>query len=304
MRTKVVVTGGAGFIGSQLVKSLVSKDYDVVVLDDLSTGHADSVCPGARLVIGSVTSLPVVEDVIKGAYVVFHLAAIASVTKSVADPITTFKVNVGGTVNILDAAKNAGVNKVVFVSSSSVYGNGTGNGNGWIQSESNKPEPLSPYALSKLIGEQYCDLYSKLYGLSTVCLRFFNVYGESLYPVPAYGLVIPVFIELARKNEPLPIYGDGEQTRDFVFIDDTIRAAEYAVRDKMSGVYNVGSGKSISIYELAKMIIEFTKSKSTIEYHKARAGDAQNTKANILKIESAGFQPDWLLASGLRRMIG
>jgi UDP-glucose 4-epimerase len=294
---KVLVTGGAGFIGTHLCKLLLEQGYHVTILDDLSTGSSDHVLPGINLVKDSVISPHSIQSVFDGVDTVFHLAALASVPKSIEDPTRTFLVNVVGTVNVLSLSVKAKVRKFVFISSSSVYGVGGDE----KQKECSPTNPLSPYAMSKLVGEQYCDLYGSLYGLQTVYLRYFNVYGEGSSP---YGLVIPIFINLAKKNMPLPVYGDGEQTRDFIFVDDAVHAALFLSKDVFKGVYNAGSGRSVSVNQLAKMIIELTGSKSRIEYHEARKGDALRTLADINKIKEAGFQPKWSLEDGLRRMVG
>jgi UDP-glucose 4-epimerase len=294
---KVLVTGGAGFIGTHLCKLLLEQGYHVTILDDLSTGSSDHVLPGINLVKDSVISPHSIQSVFDGVDTVFHLAALASVPKSIEDPTRTFLVNVVGTVNVLSLSVKAKVRKFVFISSSSVYGDGGDE----KQKECSPTNPLSPYAMSKLVGEQYCDLYGSLYGLQTVYLRYFNVYGEGSSP---YGLVIPIFINLAKKNMPLPVYGDGEQTRDFIFVDDAVHAALFLSKDVFKGVYNAGSGRSVSVNQLAKMIIELTGSKSRIEYHEARKGDALRTLADINKIKEAGFQPKWSLEDGLRRMVG
>ena len=164
--------------------------------------------------------------------------------------------------------------------------------------ETDKPHPMSPYAVSKLIGEELCAVYSQIYSLPTVCLRYFNVYGERQ---SGETLAIPTFIDCARKNIPLPIYGTGEQTRDYVFVDDVVEAT--IISTALTGVFNVGSGKSVSVNELAKAIIKLTKSKSDIEYHEARPGDPLHTRANMNKIRKQGFVPEWSIKEGLRRMI-
>jgi UDP-glucose 4-epimerase len=220
---------------------------------------------------------------------------VASVPKSVDNPILTFETNINGTINVLEAAAVAKVKKVVFASSSAVYGDRE------LMTETDRTHPLSPYAVSKLIGEELCSVYSQMYSLPTVCLRYFNVYGERQ---SGETLAVPTFIDCANNNKPLPIYGNGEQTRDYVFVDDVVAATITAMlSEKMTGAYNVGSGKSISVNELAKTIIKLTKSKSVIEYREARKGDPLHTRANINKIRKEGFVPQWSIKAGLRRLI-
>jgi UDP-glucose 4-epimerase len=211
------------------------------------------------------------------------------------NPLLAFQENINSTLNVLEAATRAKVKKVVFASSCAVYGDLD------LMTETDKPHPLSPYAVSKLIGELLCQAYTEIYALPTVCLRYFNVYGERQALTSNYGLAVPKFIDCAKNNLPLPIYGTGEQTRDYVFVDDVVAATIFST--KLTGVYNVGSGQSLSINELAKTIIHLTKSYSMVEYHEARKGDPLHTRANINKIRKEGFYPQWKIKEGLRRII-
>jgi UDP-glucose 4-epimerase len=292
-----IVTGGAGFIGSHLVRSLLALGHQVLIIDNLSTGKVENLPIQNILINDSLNSVSKLVTLFYRKDIVFHLAAQASVPRSIENPRLTFEVNIDGTMNVLEAAVHAGVRKVVFASSSAVYGNGAE-----LMTETDEPRPLSPYAVSKFIGELLCISYTSTYSLPTVCLRYFNVYGERQSLTSQYGLAVPKFIDCAKKDLPVPIYGTGAQTRDYVFVDDVVEATILAA-DKLTGVYNVGNGKSVSVNELAKTIIQLTKSYSMVEYHEARKGDPLHTKASINKIRGEGFYPKWSLKEGLRRII-
>lgn len=304
---KVVVTGGAGFIGSHLVKGLIARGVYTIVLDDLSAGKIENIPNKAGFAHRSVTETHLQKDFLNsyivalfhGVDYVFHLAAIAGVPQSVKDPEITYKVNVGGTIEVLKAAKATGVKKVIFVSSCSVYGEASSK----VQNEELTPNPISPYAKTKLQAEGYCKYYTEHYGLPTVCLRYFNVYGEGQSPHSQYALAVPAFIHNAKQGLPLTIYGDGKQGRDFIFIDDIVNATIYAAESDMLGVYNVGSGKETLVNTLAKVILGIVESKSEMLYSKPRQGDPRHACADITKLVSAGFRPKWSLKQGLRRII-
>lgn len=304
---RVVVTGGAGFIGSHLVRELLARGVHVAVLDDLSTGKIENVPAGVELVCKSVAETHLQKDffnsyivgLFRGADYIFHLAAIASVPQSVKEPETAYKVNVGGTIEVLKAARATGVKKVILASSCAVYGMTDSK----KQDEKLPPSPISPYARTKLQAEEYCKYYSEHYGLPTACLRYFNVYGEGQNPHSQYALAVPAFIHNAKQGLPLTIYGDGKQSRDFIFIDDIINATIYAAESDMGGVYNVGSGKSTSVNTLAKDILRLTGSKSQLLYSEPRQGDPRHACADITKLVSAGFNPKWSLKQGLGRII-
>lgn len=295
---KVLVTGGAGFIGSHLVRALIRLGHLVLVIDDLSTGKLENLPLGITFLNRSILNASILEIAFKGIDTVYHLAAIASVPKSIDNPMETFRVNVGGTINVLEAARVNKVRKVILASSCAIYGNSDG-----TMLELDPPQPLSPYAWSKLIGEQYCRMYSEEYSLPTICLRFFNVFGERQALDSQYGLAIPKFINAATNGNSLPIYGDGKQTRDFIFVDDVVNATILSSKNEMTGIYNVGSGNSTSIIDLARLIIKVVESKSLIEFHEPRIGDPLHTNANISKITKEGFIPEWNLEAGLRRII-
>lgn len=251
---KCVVTGGCGFIGSHLVDALVARGDEVAALDDFSTGDRGSLNPAATLVEGSVTDAALLRSVLRDAGAVFHTAAMASVPLSVDDPAGTHEVNATGTLNVLQAAREGGVGRVVFSSSSSVYGEQPSP----VMREDMTPRPLSPYGLQKLIGEQYGGMFAQLFGMRVVSLRYFNVYGPRQPAGGAYALVVPHFLRLRAEGKPLTVYGDGEQTRSYVHVDDVVRANLLAAdADLPAGehaVLNIGSGEETSVNEIAALI--------------------------------------------------
>ena len=251
---RCVVTGGCGFIGSHIVDALVGEGYEVAVLDDLSSGNREQLNPGAELVEGSVADAEAVLAAVEGAAWVFHLAALPRVQQSVDDPIGTHAVNVNGTLNVLQAAREHGVERVVVSSSSSVYGDQDTH----LMTEDLAPNPMSPYGLHKLIGEQYADLFASLFKMQIVSLRYFNVYGPRQSAEGAYALVIPHFLRLRDEGKPLTIHGDGRQTRDYVHIDDVVRANLHAANSELpvgrAVALNVGSGEETSVNEIAALV--------------------------------------------------
>ena len=251
---RCVVTGGCGFIGSHIVDALIREGYDVVVLDDFSTSNREYLNPAAELVEGSVADAEVVRSATEGATWVFHLAALARVQQSVDDPIGTHAINVNGTLNVLQAARENGLERVIVSSSSSVYGDQPTH----LMTEDLPANPMSPYGLHKLIGEQYADLFATLFGVQVVSLRYFNVYGPRQSAEGAYALVIPHFLRLRDEGKPLTIYGDGQQTRDYVHIDDVVRANMHAANSELpvgsAVALNVGSGEETSVNEIAEMV--------------------------------------------------
>ena len=251
---RCVVTGGCGFIGSHIVDALVRDGCEVAVLDDLSTGNLEYLNPASELVEGSVADAETVLAAVEGAAWVFHLAALPRVQQSVDDPIGTHAVNVNGTLNVLQAAREHGVERVVVSSSSSVYGDQETH----LMTEDLAPNPLSPYGLHKLIGEQYADLFAALFGMQIVSLRYFNVYGPRQSAEGAYALVIPHFLRLRDEGKPLTIYGDGCQTRDYVHVEDVARANLNAANSELpqgrAVALNVGSGEETSVNEIAAMV--------------------------------------------------
>ncbi len=301
---KVVVTGGAGFIGSHLAEELAAQGYAVVILDDFSTGRKENIASlrqkkNIEFVQGSITDLSGLQKLFGGIDCVFHQAAMARVPRSIEDPITVNQVNITGTLNVLVAARDQGVKKMVFASSSSVYGDAAT----LPQREDMIPSPLSPYALTKLTGEHYGIIFKQLYGLSTVCLRYFNVYGPGQDPHSQYAMVIPAFIDRAANNLPPVIHGDGEQSRDFTFIGDVVKANILAAESTAEGVYNIGSGRSITIKQLAEKIIQLMRKDLKPLHDKPRPGDVRHALADISRAKSFGYEPEWSLEDGLKKLI-
>lgn len=251
---RCVVTGGCGFIGSHIVDALVRDGCEVAVLDDLSTGNVEHLNPAAEMVEGSVANAEAVLAAVEGATWVFHLAALPRVQQSVDDPIGTHAVNVNGILNVLQAAREHGVERVVVSSSSSVYGDQETH----LMTEDLAPNPMSPYGLHKLMGEQYADLFASLFKMQIVSLRYFNVYGPRQSAAGAYALVIPHFLRLRDEGKPLTVYGDGCQTRDYVHVDDVVRANVNAANSELPAgravALNVGSGEETSVNEIAAMV--------------------------------------------------
>ncbi|MDT7897192.1 MAG: SDR family oxidoreductase [Armatimonadota bacterium] len=302
----VLITGGAGFIGSHLAERLVALGAKVRILDDFTTGRKQNLSAFAHrveLLQGSLTDMATVRKAVAGVEVVFHQGALPSVARSVEDPLTTHQVNATGTLLLLLAAREAKVKRVVFASSSSVYGDTPT----LPKREDMPPNPQSPYALSKLIGEQFCRLFWQLYGLETVSLRYFNIFGPRQDPTSQYAAVIPRFITALLRGERPTIYGDGEQTRDFTFVDNCVRANLLAATaEGVAGeVFNVGAGKQTSVNELFYLIRSLIGANG-IEplYAPPRLGDVRHSLADIAKArERLGYEPSVSLEEGLERTI-
>jgi nucleoside-diphosphate-sugar epimerase len=295
MKQTFLVTGGAGFIGTNLCEALIDQGHEVIVVDDLSGGNAKKVpekVPLYRLDIRKTEPLSVL---MRGVDVVIHLAALPRVQFSIESPVETHDVNVTGTLSVLEAARRSGVKRIVYAASSSAYGDQ----DTLPLSVNLPPQPKSPYALHKYIGEEYMRLWSELYGLETVSLRFFNVYGPHLDPDGPYALVIGRFLKLAAEGQPLTITGDGEQTRDFTHARDVVAAVIKAGTVDTVGkgeVLNVGAGNQTSINELARMISE------NIEYVSSRI-EPRHTKADIsLTKEKLDWEPTVALADGINEL--
>ncbi|WP_332449631.1 SDR family oxidoreductase [Methanoculleus sp.] len=299
---RYIVTGGAGFIGSNLAARLARDDHDVVIIDDLSTGRHENVeylasLPRVTFIEGSVTDLSLLIDACAGADGIFHQAAIASVPRSVKDPLETNAVNVGGSVNVLWAAKECGVPAVVAASTSAIYGDDPV----FPKLETMAPTPLSPYAASKLAGEYYGKVFSDLYGIRTIFLRYFNVFGPRQDPNSEYAAVIPKFITRLLDGKPPIIYGDGEQTRDFIFVADVVQANIKAMESGASGVYNIAGGRRISLNELAGNLSAITGIHHRPIYEPPRTGDVRDSLADISRArETFDFSPIYSLDEGLR----
>jgi len=302
---KIVVTGGAGFIGSNLARHLSNENNHVVVIDNLSTGHLKNIqdliaAEKVEFINGSITELNVLQDVFKGFDYVFHEAALPSVPRSIKEPLLTNQVNINGTLNVLVAAKDAGVKKVIYASSSSVYGDTPA----LPKTEKMAPNPLSPYAVSKLAGEYYCSVFTDVFHLPTVALRYFNVYGPRQDPSSEYAAVIPRFIMNVLNDNPPIVYDDGNQTRDFTFIDDVIHANILAAESDATGVFNAAGGKRISINELAKTVMVLCNKELEIVYEEIRPGDIKHSLSDISKAkEEFGYYPRFDIKNGLKETI-
>lgn len=296
---KVLITGGAGFIGSHLAEYWAGQPdlEEVRVLDSFRTGYKHNLQGlNVRLLEGSILDRDLVQRAVEGADYVFHLAALVSVPESVEQPRECLALNCEGLFNVLEASAEAGVRKLVFSSSAAVYGNNPA----MPKVESMLPEPRSPYAVTKLDGEYYCGMFAETGRLETACLRYFNVFGPRQDPRSAYAAAIPIFICKALKGEPLRIFGDGGQTRDFVFVKDIVRANAFAAKTPgLTGVYNVGYGQSISIREVAEWIVRDVGSGSVIEYAPERAGDVRHSLASADKLAAAGLKLESRLREGV-----
>ena len=302
---RIVITGGAGFIGSNLAEVLaLAPNNEVCVVDDLSTGRVENIpiASGIEFIKGSITDLQLMNEVLADADFVFHQAALPSVQRSIEDPAHTNEVNIRGTLNVLMAARDAGVKKVIYASSSSVYGDTPE----LPKREGMTPNPLSPYAVTKLVGEYYCKVFNDVYGLNTISLRYFNVYGPRQDPHSEYAAVIPRFVFRVLRGEPPVIYGDGQQTRDFTFVKDVVNANILAMNSDATGVYNIASGRMISIQELATLITRLTGRDSDLEpvFDKPRKGDVRHSLADISRARAVmGYKPEYSLERGLEETL-
>ncbi|MCM2467010.1 SDR family oxidoreductase [Methanoculleus oceani] len=302
---RYIVTGGAGFIGSNLAERLARDGHEVVIIDDVSTGRHENIehlsaHHRVTFIEGSVTDLALLVDACAGADGIFHQAAVASVPRSVANPLETNEVNVTGTLNVLSAAKECGVPAVVAASSSAIYGDDPV----FPKREAMAPRPLSPYAVSKLAGEYYGKVFSDLYGIRTVFLRYFNVFGPRQDPNSEYAAVIPKFVTRLLDGKPPIVYGDGEQTRDFIFVEDVVRANVQAMGGDASGVFNIAGGRRISLNELAATLSEITGIHRRPVYEPPRSGDVRDSLADISRAHEAfGFSPRCTLEAGLRETV-
>jgi len=297
---RVLVTGGAGFIGSHIARAWIDRGARVVVLDNFRTGHRRNLDGiGCEFVEGSVEDRDLVRGLVARADVVHHLAALVSVPESMSEPYLTQAINVNGTLNILEAARLNPAARVVFSTTSAVYGEAQRP----IHREDNLPEPVSPYAISKLTGEYYMALYRAAFGVQTVALRYFNVYGPRQDPKSPYAAAVAIFAERARGNQPITIYGDGGQSRDFVFVEDVVRANLLAA-ETGDGIYNVATGSEITVNELAQRIVAITGSSSSIAHAPERPGDVRNSCGDATRLRSLGWAPQVELEEGLRRTIG
>jgi nucleoside-diphosphate-sugar epimerase len=311
---RFLVTGGAGFIGSNLVEALLRAGESVSVLDDFSSGRRENLAHAEewraagggefRLIEGDLRDSETCRRAVAGADFVLHKAAIPSVQRSVENPLVTNEVNVGGTLQLLEAARRAGTRRFVFASSSSVYGDSVQ----LPKVETMAPAPISPYGLQKLAGESYCVLYHRLYGLPTIALRYFNVFGPRQDPNSEYSAVIPRFLAASRAGRRATIYGDGGQTRDFTFVENVVRANLLACSSEETAcgrAYNVACGERISLNDLLQRISEILERQSQVEHTAPRLGDIRDSLADIGAAEKhLGYRPTVGLIEGLRRTIG
>jgi UDP-glucose 4-epimerase len=295
---KTLVTGGAGFIGSNLAGLLLEEGHDVLVFDNLSSGYRENLdaLPRARFVEGDVRDAAALAAAADGCEVIFHLAASVGNTRSIEHPVDDSEINVIGTLRVLEAARHAGARKVVFSSSAGIFGE--------LKTipirEDHPAEPDSPYGASKLGAEKLCLAYAKLYPLDCVCLRYFNVYGVN-QRYDAYGNVIPIFAHRALRGQPLVIYGDGEQTRDFVNVRDVAQANYRAgLATGVSGAFNIASGTRVTINGLAALIADAGRLQVAVEHAPPRQGDVRHSLADVSAARAAfGFDPSVDLADGL-----
>lgn len=295
---KVLVTGGAGFIGSNLVKKLVEEGNSVTVLDNFMSGYSSNLetFPAVRIIEGDVRDKTMVEIAIRGAEVVFHLAASVGNKRSIDFPLLDAEINVLGTLQVLEATRKEGVRKIVVSSSAGIFGE--------LKTmpikEDHPVEPDSPYGCTKLCEEKLCLSYAKLYDIEAVCLRYFNVYGPN-QRFDAYGNAIPIFVFRMLQNEPLIIYGDGEQTRDFVHVDDVVQAnIKAADAHGVIGAFNISSGKRVTINRLVEMITKNNINEVKIEYSPQRPGDVLHSLADLsLAYQKINYSPSVELERGI-----
>lgn len=303
-KSKVLVTGGGGFIGSNLVARLLRDGYDVRVLDNFATGHRHNLAgmlDEIELIEGDIQSYERAHNAVRDCEVVFHLAALPSVPRSIQDPLTSNASNVTGTLNVLLASRDAGVRRVVYASSSSLYG-----ANPHLpKREDMALAPIAPYSVSKLAGEGYCRGFTEVYGLDTVSLRYFNVFGPRQDPLSQYSAVIPKFITAVLNGQQPTVHGDGEQSRDFTYIDNAIEAnvrAACAPPDVAGRAFNVACGERISLNGLLKALSEITGQKIEPNYGKARPGDVRHSLADIGRAqEDLAYKPLVDVRTGLAR---
>ncbi len=301
----VLVTGGAGFIGSHLVDALVERGARVRVLDDLSSGSRDNLAHhGGRVELqaGDLRDLDACRHACDGVRFAFHLAALGSVPRSLEQPAATIAVNVGGTANLFTAARDAGVERVVYASSSSVYGDSAT----LPKREGEEGAPISPYALSKAMNEELAATFARCFGQQLVGLRFFNVYGPRQSPHGPYAAVVPRFLAAIRNDEPMEIHGDGEQSRDFCYVADAVEAALLAAAgpaDACGRAYNVAGGERVTLNELAARLAEIAGSAVASVHTAPRAGDVRHSQADLTAArERLGYAPRVSLDEGLRRL--
>jgi UDP-glucose 4-epimerase len=297
-----LVTGGAGFIASHIAEELIHQHHDVTLLDDMSAGKAGNINPEAEFIRGSVTDKKLLDQICRSHSFegIFHLAAVASVQKSIENPALVHEVNATGTLNILSAAKEHGIRKVILSASAAAYGDNPV----FPKREDMLPEPLSPYAVSKITGEMYCRNYADLFGVETAALRYFNVFGPRQDPNAEYAAVIPKFTEKIIRGKNPVIFGDGNQTRDFVFVKDVVQANLLAMNSHVCGLFNIGTGRQTSLNELALMIMRAAGVTTDIIYEAPRAGDIKDSAADISRAKKElGYSPKYSIEDGIRQTV-
>jgi len=302
---KALVTGGGGFIGCHLVRRLLTEGHEVRVLDNFATGRRENlteVLDSIELVEGDIQSYERAHTAVRGCEVVFHQAALPSVPRSVQDPLTSNASNVVGTLNVLLAARDSDVKRVVFGSSSSIYG-----ANRDLPKRENMPSfPISPYAVAKLAAEGYCRTFSGVYGLETVALRYFNVFGPRQDPLSQYAAVIPNFITAFLSGNAPTVFGDGEQTRDFTYVDNVVDANLLAAEaDEVAGkIYNIAVGRRVSLNEVIELLRDMTASRLEAVFEPARTGDVRHSLADVSAAErDLGYIPQIEFEEGLKRTL-
>lgn len=299
---RILITGGAGFLGSALANALAADDHEVLVFDDLSAGDPDRLAPNVLFHRGNITNRPKLWTLLQGVNCVYHLAARVLVAESILYPREYNEVNVSGTVALLEAMRDVGIPRLIFASSGAVYGNQEEQ----PVAETAPPNPLSPYAVSKLAAEHYVHTIGALWGTTTIALRIFNAYGPGQPLLPSHSPVIPRFISQALGSGSLVIFGEGDQTRDFVYVSDVVRALKYAldVENAEHITVNVGSGREVTINELADEVLTQTQSNSNIIYSPIRSGGVSRLRADLSLAHSIlGYQPEVTLREGIRRML-
>jgi UDP-glucose 4-epimerase len=301
--TRVLVTGGGGFIGSNLVRALLERGDEVRVLDNFSTGNRTNLEGlDIEVVEGELRSYERVHNAVRGTDVVFHLGALGSVPRSVQDPLTSSAVNVEGTLNVLLAARDEGIRRIVAASSSSVYGDG----GTFPRVETQAPNPISPYAVAKLAAERFCVSFTRVYGIETVALRYFNVFGPRQDPTSQYAAVVPRFIRLVADGEPVTVHGDGGQSRDFTYVENVVRANLLAAEapDAAGRVLNIATGGSETVNALADTVGRLLDRPVEKVHGPAQPGDVRESWADVTAArEAIGFEPVVGFEEGLRRTI-
>lgn len=293
---KILITGGSGFIGSHIAEHFQSSAAEIRVLDNYRTGYAKNLNGlNATVIQGSITDRALVREAVQGIDYIFHMAALVSVPESMSKPGECVDINVHGLLNVLEEASAAGVKKIVLASSAAIYGD-----NPTVPKlETMVPEPKSPYAVTKLDGEYYLEMFRREGKLASTSIRFFNVFGPRQDPKGAYAAAVPIFMEKALRNEDITIFGDGGATRDFIFVKDIVGALAFAALNDIHGTFNAGYGGQITIQDLAEKIIHEAGSSSKIVHLPERAGDVRHSRASSDKLRAAGWEPKFSLEEGL-----